>query len=78
LCFLIVSLRHDTRSAGPSPATFQNGGYAYYGRVGTSCQVALFHRLGASETLGLALWPIGKMIVPIEEARRGRYRRYAL
>ena len=27
---------------------------------------------------GLALWPIGKMIVPIEEARRGRYRRYAL
>jgi uncharacterized membrane protein YccF (DUF307 family) len=22
---------------------------------------------------GLALWPIGKMIVPIEEARRGRY-----
>jgi uncharacterized membrane protein YccF (DUF307 family) len=28
---------------------------------------------------GLALWPIGKIIVPIEEARRGRYsRRYAL
>ena len=27
---------------------------------------------------GLALWPIGKMIVPIDEARRGRYRRYAL
>ena len=27
---------------------------------------------------GLALWPIGKMIVPIEEARRGRYSRYAL
>jgi hypothetical protein len=27
---------------------------------------------------GLALWPIGKMIVPIEEARRGRYRRYGL
>jgi uncharacterized membrane protein YccF (DUF307 family) len=27
---------------------------------------------------GLALWPIGKMIVPIEEARRGRYGRYAL
>jgi uncharacterized membrane protein YccF (DUF307 family) len=26
----------------------------------------------------LALWPIGKMIVPIEEARRGRYSRYAL
>ncbi|HEX7969382.1 MAG TPA: YccF domain-containing protein [Stellaceae bacterium] len=26
---------------------------------------------------GLALWPIGKMIVPIDEAeRRGRYRRY--
>ena len=22
---------------------------------------------------GLALWPIGKMIVPIDEARRGRY-----
>ena len=22
---------------------------------------------------GLALWPVGKMIVPIEEARRGRY-----
>jgi uncharacterized membrane protein YccF (DUF307 family) len=22
---------------------------------------------------GLALWPIGKMIVPIEDARRGRY-----
>ena len=27
---------------------------------------------------GLALWPIGRMIVPIEEARRGRYSRYAL
>ena len=27
---------------------------------------------------GLALWPIGKMIVPIEEAQRGRYGRYAL
>jgi len=27
---------------------------------------------------GLALWPIGKMIVPIEEARHGRYGRYAL
>ena len=27
---------------------------------------------------GLALWPIGKTIVPIEEARRGRYSRYAL
>ena len=27
---------------------------------------------------GLALWPIGKMIVPIEEARRGRYSRYAM
>ena len=27
---------------------------------------------------GLALWPIGKMIVPIDEARRGRFRRYAL
>jgi uncharacterized membrane protein YccF (DUF307 family) len=27
---------------------------------------------------GLALWPIGKMIVPIEEARRGRYSRYAV
>jgi uncharacterized membrane protein YccF (DUF307 family) len=27
---------------------------------------------------GLALWPIGKMIVPIEEARRGRYGRYAM
>ena len=27
---------------------------------------------------GLALWPIGKMIVPIEEARQGRYSRYAL
>ena len=27
---------------------------------------------------GLALWPIGKMIVPTEEARRGRYSRYAL
>jgi uncharacterized membrane protein YccF (DUF307 family) len=27
---------------------------------------------------GLALWPIGKIIVPIEEARRERYRRYAL
>jgi len=26
---------------------------------------------------GLALWPIGKMIVPIDEARRGRYGRYA-
>ena len=27
---------------------------------------------------GLALWPIGKMIVPIDEARRSRYRRYAV
>ena len=27
---------------------------------------------------GLALWPIGKIIVPIDEARRGRFRRYAL
>jgi uncharacterized membrane protein YccF (DUF307 family) len=27
---------------------------------------------------GLALWPVGKMIVPIEEARRGRYSRYAI
>ena len=27
---------------------------------------------------GLALWPIGKMIVPIDEARRSRYRRYAI
>jgi len=27
---------------------------------------------------GLALWPIGKMIVPIEEALRGRYSRYAI
>ena len=27
---------------------------------------------------GLALWPIGKMIVPLEDARRGRYSRYAL
>ena len=27
---------------------------------------------------GLALWPVGKIIVPIEEARRGRYSRYAL
>ena len=27
---------------------------------------------------GLALWPIGKMIVPVDEARRGRYSRYAL
>jgi uncharacterized membrane protein YccF (DUF307 family) len=27
---------------------------------------------------GLALWPIGKMIVPIEEARRRHYGRYAL
>jgi uncharacterized membrane protein YccF (DUF307 family) len=27
---------------------------------------------------GLALWPIGKMIVPVEETRRGRYGRYAL
>jgi uncharacterized membrane protein YccF (DUF307 family) len=27
---------------------------------------------------GLALWPIGKMIVPIEDVPRGRYRRYAL
>jgi uncharacterized membrane protein YccF (DUF307 family) len=27
---------------------------------------------------GLALWPIGKMIVPIDEARQGRYGRYAL
>jgi len=26
---------------------------------------------------GLALWPIGKRIVPVEEARRGRYSRYA-
>ena len=26
---------------------------------------------------GLALWPIGKMIVPLDEADRGRYRRYA-
>ena len=26
---------------------------------------------------GLALWPIGKMIVPIEEARQGRYGGYA-
>jgi uncharacterized membrane protein YccF (DUF307 family) len=25
---------------------------------------------------GLALWPIGKIIVPIEEARRGPYARY--
>src|ERR1700740_1979274 len=37
--------------------------------------LALGHLLFA---LGLALWPIGKMIVPIEEARRGRYSRYAL
>ena len=27
---------------------------------------------------GLALWPIGKMIVPVDEARRGRYSRYAI
>jgi len=27
---------------------------------------------------GLALWPIGKMIVPLEEARRGRYSRYPI
>jgi uncharacterized membrane protein YccF (DUF307 family) len=27
---------------------------------------------------GLALWPIGKMIVPIEDVQRERYRRYAL
>ena len=27
---------------------------------------------------GLALWPIGKMIVPLAEARRGRYSRYAI
>jgi uncharacterized membrane protein YccF (DUF307 family) len=27
---------------------------------------------------GLALWPIGKMIVPVEDARSERYRRYAL
>ena len=27
---------------------------------------------------GLALWPIGKMIVPIEEVRGGRYGGYAL
>jgi len=27
---------------------------------------------------GLALWPIGKMIVPLEEARRGRNSRYAI
>jgi uncharacterized membrane protein YccF (DUF307 family) len=27
---------------------------------------------------GLALWPVGKMIVPIEEVRRGRYSRYAI
>jgi len=27
---------------------------------------------------GLALWPIGKMIVPLKEARRGRYSRYAI
>jgi uncharacterized membrane protein YccF (DUF307 family) len=26
---------------------------------------------------GLALWPIGKMIVPIEDVQRGRYRQYA-
>jgi uncharacterized membrane protein YccF (DUF307 family) len=26
---------------------------------------------------GLALWPIGKMIVPIEDAHRSRYSRYA-
>jgi uncharacterized membrane protein YccF (DUF307 family) len=26
----------------------------------------------------LTLWPIGKIIVPIEEARRGPYRRFAL
>jgi uncharacterized membrane protein YccF (DUF307 family) len=27
---------------------------------------------------GLALWPIGKMIVPIEDVQHARYRRYAL
>jgi uncharacterized membrane protein YccF (DUF307 family) len=27
---------------------------------------------------GLALWPVGKMIVPIDEARHRRYRRYAV
>ena len=27
---------------------------------------------------GLALWPIGKIIVPIDEARHRRYRRYAI
>jgi uncharacterized membrane protein YccF (DUF307 family) len=27
---------------------------------------------------GLALWPIGKMIVPLEDLQRARYRRYAL
>jgi len=27
---------------------------------------------------GLALWPIGKMIVPLKEARRRRYSRYAI
>jgi uncharacterized membrane protein YccF (DUF307 family) len=27
---------------------------------------------------GAALWSIGKMIVPIDEARRGRYPRYAI
>ena len=27
---------------------------------------------------GLALWPIGKTIVPIDEAQHGRYGRYAL
>jgi uncharacterized membrane protein YccF (DUF307 family) len=26
----------------------------------------------------LALWPIGKMIVPIEDVQHARYRRYAL
>jgi uncharacterized membrane protein YccF (DUF307 family) len=26
----------------------------------------------------MAIWPIGKMIVPIEDVQRGRYRRYAL
>ena len=26
----------------------------------------------------IALWPIGKMIVPIEDVQRGRYRRYAV
>jgi len=31
-----------------------------------------------SKLAGLALWPIGKMIVPIEEAHNGRYGRCAL